>query len=393
MMEPILSVQDVSKVFGLSAQSFLADLPADYDKAKVFRKSRHTVAIYRANFDIKEGELFAIIGLSGSGKSTLVRCLNRLTRPTAGKILFRGDNIMAYNAEQLTRYRRNHISMVFQSFGLLTHRNVIENVAFGPEIKKAPREERLEEAKKALAMVGLEGWEQSAIHNLSGGMKQRVGLARALNNDPDILLMDEPFSALDPIVRRDMQFELLNLQKTLKKTIVFITHDINEAFKLGDRIAIMKDGRIVQIDTPENILKNPADDYVSTFVQDIDRTRILSARNIMVRPTALAFSHSGPHIAIKEMRSEGLSSVFVVDDNMKLQGLITLDSAMEAINQGKTTLEDSIIRDVLTTEPDTSVSQLLQMATETRYPISVIDAQGRLQGIITRVAVMSALIS
>src|SRR5699024_513864 len=232
-------------------------------------------ALWDATFDVKEGEIFVVIGLSGSGKSTLVRCFNRLNKPTRGQVLFQGKDIGKYDKKELNDYRRNKISMVFQQFGLMSHRDVIGNVEYGLEVKGISKEERHKIAKEMIDMVGLEGQDEEPISNLSGGMKQRVGLARALANDPEILLMDEPFSALDPLVRKDMHFELLTIQEKLNKTIVFITHDINEAFKLGDRVAIMRDGEVIQIATPEEMSENPADDYVKQFIDSADVTQVV----------------------------------------------------------------------------------------------------------------------
>jgi glycine betaine/proline transport system ATP-binding protein len=387
-----LEVKGLSKIYGINSKNFLKTLPPDYDKGKVLSETGYTIALYNACFEVYEGEMFVIIGLSGSGKSTLIRCLNLLNRPTAGQILLDGNDVIKYDKKKLLKYRRDVISMVFQNFGLLSHRNVLDNVAFGLEIKGTSKAERYSKALKTLELVGLGGWESYPIDSLSGGMKQRVGLARALANDPEIMLMDEPFSALDPIVRRDMQFELLRIHKKLKKTTIFITHDINEAFKLGDRVAIMKDGRIMRIGTPEEILSDPGDEYTERFIMDIDRSKVLNASNAMEVPTALVDVRDGPNIALKAMKNAGLSSAFVVDENMILVGLITLDEAMKAKKTHKS-IADAMLTDLVTTSPTKSLHELIPIATSVRYPISVVDNDGRLLGVLTRVAVLSSLTS
>ena len=388
---PKIEIKNVSKVFGSHPKEILKQLPATYDKSEILNKMGHNVAVSHANLSVEEGELYIIIGMSGSGKSTLIRCLNLLTTPTEGEIIIDGEDILKYDKKQLLELRRKKVSMVFQNFGLLSHKNVLDNVAFGLDLNGAPKAYQEEKARAAIVLVGLEGYENASIGSLSGGMKQRVGLARALAGDCEILLMDEPFSALDPIVRRDMQFELLNIQKTLKKTIIFITHDINEAFKLGEHISIMKDGVIVQTGTPEEILKSPADEFVSNFIMDIDKTKVITARNIMNLPTSMVFDTAGPHWAIKEMKANGLSSVFVIDSGMHLKGLITLDGAVEAINQC-VPISQVMVTDIPITTPDTKVNDLLVQASNAKYPISVVDDDNKFLGIVTRVAVMSALV-
>ena len=281
--------------------------------------------------------------------------------------------------------------MVFQHFGLFTHRTVLDNVVYGLEIRGVPGDERYKIARKTLEIVGLKGWESHYPKQLSGGMQQRVGLARALANDPDILLMDEPFSALDPLIRREMQQELLDLQSKLKKTIIFITHDINEAFKLGDRVAIMKDGIIEQIGTPEEILANPKNEYIKNFVRDIDRSKVMQAKNVMFRPSALVSLKDGLKIAIQEMEQSGISSIFVVDNDRRLQGLVTIDDAIKALKENKR-LADILQQTFYTTKPETYVHELIPIATKSKYPIAVVDDDDRLLGIIVRGSVLSSLV-
>lgn len=282
--------------------------------------------------------------------------------------------------------------MVFQGFGLFTHRTVLGNVEYGLEIRNIDKEERRKIALETLKNVGLEGWEDKRPTELSGGMQQRVGLARALANDPDILLMDEPFSALDPLIKREMQLELLEIQSKLKKTIIFITHDINEAFRLGDRVAVMKDGEIVQVGTPDEILNNPSDAYIEDFVKSIDRTKVVQAKNIMLKPNAVVSIKSGIRVAIKEMQANGISSVFVVDDNMRLKGIVTIDDCVEAVKQGQSSLEGILRHDYYETSEEEYIENLLENATKSKYPMVVLDDDKKLLGIIVRTSILSGLL-
>lgn len=389
-MSEKIRVENLTKIFGRNPKSVLKRIKEGAGKADILKETGYTVGLYNVSFTVNEGEIFVIMGLSGSGKSTLIRCLNMLNVPTEGKIFVDGANIVEFDKKQLREFRQKKAAMVFQHFGLFTHRNVLRNVEYGLEVRGITKEERTEIAKKTLATVGLEGWADSYPRQLSGGMKQRVGLARALANDPDILLMDEPFSALDPLIRREMQLELLDIQAKLKKTIIFITHDVNEAFKLGDRVAVMKDGKIEQIGTPEEILDNPASEYISNFVQDVDKTKIFQAKHILYKPGALVSLKDGAKVAIKEMQNSGISSVFVVDSNRRLQGLVTVDDAINAVKEHKI-LQDIMIHDYFTTGPETFIQDLIPMASESKVPIAVVDDDNKFLGIIARVSVLSAL--
>ena len=276
-----IACEHVWKIFGPQPERLRPLLDAGASRADILAQTGHVVAVRDVSLQMRQGEVFVVMGLSGSGKSTLVRCITRLIEPTWGEILVDGQSVVALTEAQLRDLRRHKMSMVFQRFGLFPHRRVIENVAFGLEVRGVERGEREATALDVLHMVGLKGWEYHYPHELSGGMQQRVGLARALAVNPEVLLCDEPFSALDPLIRREMQDELLNLQHTLNKTIVFITHDFLEALKIGDRIAIMKDGVIVQIGTPEQIVAHPANEYVREFTKDVPRVKVLTARSIM----------------------------------------------------------------------------------------------------------------
>ncbi|NLJ41234.1 MAG: glycine betaine/L-proline ABC transporter ATP-binding protein [Clostridiales bacterium] len=386
----ILKVEKVTKLFGIEKSRAIKLKKSGKTQSEIYKRTGVTVALWDVSLEIKKGEIFVIIGLSGSGKSTLVRCFNMLNKPTSGKILFEGQDIGKFNKKSLNDYRRNKISMVFQQFGLMSHKDVLGNVEYGLEVKGMPKEERHAKAREMISMVGLEGHDHEPISNLSGGMRQRVGLARALANDPEILLMDEPFSALDPLVRKDMQFELLTIQRKLDKTIVFITHDINEAFKLGDRVAIMRDGEVIQIATPEEMSENPADDYVKQFIDDADKTQVISVKNVMITPNSIVRLRDNMSIAIRTMRNNGVSSAYVVGDKMKLQGVITIDDAINGNNNGKT-ISDILIKDINTTSPDTLLTDIMEIAAETRFPIAVVDENHSLKGIVSKVHVLSSM--
>jgi glycine betaine/proline transport system ATP-binding protein len=350
-----------------------------------------TTALYDVSLQIPRGGIFVIIGLSGSGKSTLLRCFNRLHQPTSGTVLFDSIDLMKLSKKELREFRRNKAAMVFQSFGLMNHRNVLGNVSYGLEVSGIHREDREQRARDAIALVGLKGWEEASIDSLSGGMRQRVGLARALANDPEVLLMDEPFSALDPLVRNDMQFELLSIQRKLGKTVIFITHDIDEAFQLGDTVAIMQDGRLVQVDTPEGMSTNPANEYVRRFINSADKSKVLSVHNIMITPTSLIKPGDGVDHALRVMNRNAVSSTYVVDSQMKLKGILTLANAVQA-KQGHLELSDMIVRDIPTINPDASVKDIVPLAVESPYPLSVVDDEQRLLGIVTKASVLSSYI-
>jgi glycine betaine/proline transport system ATP-binding protein len=278
----IVSCHNVWKVYGPKADRIVGSPEANLSRAELLEKTGCVAAVRDVSFDVRPGEVFVVMGLSGSGKSTLVRCLTRLIEPTAGQVMIDGEEVLSVPEDRLRDIRRHKVSMVFQHFGLLPHRRIVENVAFGLEVQGVEKEERLRRAAGVLETVGLGSWGDSYPDELSGGMQQRVGLARALATDPEIMLFDEPFSALDPLIRRDMQDEVIRLQKEVKKTMIFITHDLLEALKLGDRIAIMKDGHFVQVGTPEDVVAHPADDYVADFTRDVPRTHVLTARSIML---------------------------------------------------------------------------------------------------------------
>lgn len=386
----MIEIKEVSKIFGSRIDEAQNMLRQGASKEEILKKTGATIGVDRVSLRINKGEFFVIMGLSGSGKSTLIRLLNRLIEPTEGDIIIDGQKITALNSRQLREFRRKKMSMVFQRFALFPHRTVLKNIEYGLEIQGVPKKEREEKALRALASVGLQGYEQAYPDQLSGGMQQRVGLARALANDPDILLMDEAFSALDPLIRDEMQDELLELQEKLNKTIVFITHDLDEALKLGDRIGLMKDGKLIQVGTPEEILTDPADDYVARFVEKVDRSKVLLASHVMKKPDVIVTEKDGPRVAIRKMEEEEISSIFVVGRNRMLKGLLTIDAALEAAKHNEP-IEEKLIFDFPITSPDTPLHELIPIAAETKYPIAVVE-EGQLKGIIVRVSVLSGLI-
>jgi glycine betaine/proline transport system ATP-binding protein len=385
----VIEVKELTKVFGHEPEAVFPYLEKGWSKEKILKETKQTVGVNRVEFSIEPGEIFVIMGLSGSGKSTLVRLLNRLIEPTKGSILIHGEDIMQMNQVQLRELRRKTISMVFQKFALFPHRTVLENVEYGLEVQGIEKKERRTKAEQALQLVGLDAWANSYPDQLSGGMQQRVGLARALANDPDILLMDEAFSALDPLIRKDMQDELLDLQEKMKKTIVFITHDLDEALRIGDRIALMKDGAVVQIGTPEEIMINPANEYVERFVEDVDLSKVLTAAHVMRRPETIGMDR-GPRVALQLMRDSGISNLFVVDRSKRLLGVITADDASDAMMNHKT-LEDIVITDTPTVAPDVLLHELFEVCGTSRYPVGVVNEHGRMVGVIVRGAVLGAL--
>ncbi|OZU87872.1 ABC transporter ATP-binding protein [Virgibacillus indicus] len=391
-METKVKLEHVSKIFGPKPKSVIPMIKRGMSKDEILKQTNHTVGVYDASLEIKKGEVFVIMGLSGSGKSTLIRCFNLLNKPTDGSIFIDGNDIVSFNSSQLKKVRQEKIAMVFQHFGLFSHRTILANVEYGLEIRDVSKEERRKIALENIEIVGLKGYEDKYPDELSGGMQQRVGLARALANDPDILLMDEPFSALDPLIRREMQLELLDIQERLQKTIVFITHDVNEAFKLGDRVAVMKDGRVVQVGTPEEIIEAPANDYISDFIKDIDRSKVFQAEHIMIKPNALVSMKDGLKVAVKEMEENGISSVFAVDRSRHLKGIITIDDAIKGIKE-KQSLEDVLQRDVTVVKKDEFINDLIPKALESMFPLAVVNEEDKLIGIILRVHVLSGLVS
>jgi len=385
-------VRDLAKIFGDHPDKALKMLQEGCGKNEILAKTRQTVGVYEINFEVNEGEVFVLMGLSGSGKSTLLRCINRLIDPTGGTITVDGEEITGAKPEVMREIRRKKMSMVFQRFALLPHRTVLDNAAYGLEVQGFPQEQRREKAAQVLEVVGLKGWEDSMPAQLSGGMQQRVGLARALANDPDILLMDEAFSALDPLIRKEMQDELLSLQNTLNKTIIFVTHDLDEALKIGDRIALMNDGTIVQTGTAEEILTNPANDYVEKFVADVDRSKVLTAEGVMKAPDPVVSLKDGPHVALRLMKEYGISSIFVVTRERRLAGLVLAEDAVRAVEENKNDFNDIMIKETPEVNIDTPVIDIIPVIAESRFPVAVTRADGKLAGVLVRGSVLAGMV-
>lgn len=386
---PKVKVNHLTKIFGKKTKPALEMIRANKSKTEILEKTGATVGVYDVNFEVEEGEIFVIMGLSGSGKSTLIRLLNRLIEPTSGNIYIDGQDISSLDKEGLREVRRNKMSMVFQNFGLFPHRTILENTEYGLEIRGVPKEERQAKAEKALENSSLIVFKDQLPSQLSGGMQQRVGLARALANDPEILLMDEAFSALDPLIRREMQDELLDLQENVKKTIIFITHDLNEALRIGDRIALMKDGQIMQIGTGEEILTNPANEYVRTFVEDVDRSKVLTAQNIMVPALTTNIEIDGPTVALKRMRQEEVSMLLAVDKKRQLKGVVRAEKALEARKNG-TSLVECVDPEIQTIDKDMLVNDIFPLIYDAQTPLAVTD-NGKLLGVVIRGSVLEAL--
>lgn len=387
---PVIEVEGLTKVFGKNTKEALKLVDEGASKEEILNKTGCTVAVNNATFSVEQGEFFVIMGLSGSGKSTLIRLINRLIEPTKGMIKVDGKDISNLDKKSLREVRRKKMSMVFQRFALFPHRTVLENAEFGLEIQKMDKEKRKEIALKSLELVGLGDYANQYPGQLSGGMQQRVGLARGLTNDPEVLLMDEAFSALDPLIRKDMQDEMVDLQAKMQKTILFITHDLDEALRLGDRIALMRDGEIVQIGTPEEILTNPANDYVEKFVEDVDRSKVLTAGHIMKRPETVNIDRHGPRVALERMRAEGISSILVVDKDRRLQGYVTAEDVLKARKEEITNLNEILRTDITEVDVETPMNEIFNMIYDTPIPLAVIK-DGKLAGVLVRGAVIAGL--
>ncbi|SEJ68092.1 quaternary amine ABC transporter ATP-binding protein [Demequina mangrovi] len=384
-----LRAEGLYKVFGRHADEAVIALHKGTPRDELAAGT--TAAVIDASFEVQRGEIFVVMGLSGSGKSTLIRMLNGLHDATAGTVDVGGERITGIAPKRLREIRKKRVSMVFQHFALLPHRTVLDNVAYGLEIQGVEREERIARARKVTEIVGLKGWEEKHPSELSGGMQQRVGLARALAADTDVLLMDEAFSALDPLIRREMQDQLLELQAELGKTIIFITHDLNEAMYIGDRIAVMRDGRIVQIGSPEDILTNPANDYVEQFVQDVDRTKVLTAESVMRKPRAVVHVGAGPRAALTTMRDEQLAGAYVVNKNRSIAGWVSDRDVFELVRRGERDLASVIRSDHGAVSKDTALADLFIPSLEASLPLGVLDERDRLVGVIPRVTLLAAL--
>lgn len=385
-----LEVKHLTKIFGKRQKQALEMVQQAKSKTEILEKTGATVGVYDVNFEVQTGEIFVIMGLSGSGKSTLIRLLNRLIDPTSGDIYIDGQDVAKMNEEELREVRRHKLNMVFQNFGLFPHRTILENTEFGLEVRGVDKEERTRLAEQALDNAGLLSFKDQYPDQLSGGMQQRVGLARALANNPDILLMDEAFSALDPLIRREMQDELLDLQAEHERTIIFITHDLNEALRIGDRIAIMADGQIMQIGTGEEILTNPANDFVREFVEDVDRSKVLTAQNIMTTPLTTNIDIDGPTVALNRMKKEEVSMLLAVDRKRHLKGSLTAESARDARKEHQA-LAEVIDKNVRKITQETLITDIFPLIYDSPAPLAVVDDKDKLVGVIIKGRVIEAL--
>ena len=385
-----LEVKHLTKIFGKRQKQALEMVQQAKSKTEILEKTGATVGVYDVNFEVQTGEIFVIMGLSGSGKSTLIRLLNRLIDPTSGDIYIDGQDVAKMNEEELRDVRRHKLNMVFQNFGLFPHRTILENTEFGLEVRGVDKEERTHLAEQALDNAGLLSFKDQYPDQLSGGMQQRVGLARALANNPDIPLMDEAFSALDPLIRREMQDELLDLQAEHERTIIFITHDLNEALRIGDRIAIMADGQIMQIGTGEEILTNPANDFVREFVEDVDRSKVLTAQNIMTTPLTTNIDIDGPTVALNRMKKEEVSMLLAVDRKRHLKGSLTAEAARDARKQHQA-LAEVIDKNVRKVTQETLITDIFPLIYDSPAPLAVVDDKDKLVGVIIKGRVIEAL--
>ena len=384
MSEPLIKVEGLYKVFGPKSKSVIPMVKDGVSKDDVLAQTGHAVGLNDINLTINKGEIFVVMGLSGSGKSTLIRHFNRLIDPTEGRLLVKDVDVMSLTAPQLDQFRRHQMSMVFQHFGLMPHRTVLENVAYGLTVQGVDKETRSNKASEWLETVGLGGYGQQYPSQLSGGQQQRVGLARALCTDADILLMDEAFSALDPLIRSEMQDQLIELQSRLHKTIIFITHDLDEALRLGDRIAILKDGKLSQVGLPEDILLNPADDYVEAFVRDVNRARVLTAEVVM-KPPAYRLTTENLDEALKQMRGWKEDYGYVFDED-KYRGVISQEVVEQACSLDDVNSQElsNFVEQGPTLQPDTILQDALPITLDSEFPIPVVDEDGTYQGTVCK---------
>ncbi|HBA31272.1 quaternary amine ABC transporter ATP-binding protein [Parabacteroides goldsteinii] len=384
-----IEIKNLSILFGSEKNRAKKMILKGKSKQEILKETGCTVAVRNANLEIEEGEMFVIMGLSGSGKSTLLRCINRLNEPTMGEIRVNGIDITRSSDKELLQIRRKELAMVFQHFGLLPHRTVLSNVSFGLELQGVPKEEREKKAQESIELVGLKGYENQRVDELSGGMQQRVGLARALANNPEVLLMDEAFSALDPLIREQMQDELLLLQEKMKRTIVFITHDLDEAIKLGDRIAIMKDGEVVQVGTPEEILTDPANAYVTRFTESVDRGRIVTASSIMLKqPIVVRIKRDGPEAIFRKMRERRLYALPVIGNDDQFIGEIQYKDVLKLRKEGSKDVSSIVQTEVPSILENTTVEDMLPLLPKVRQALPVVNEENRLVGVVSPSAII-----
>ena len=387
-METKIQVKNLFKIFGPDPKRALKRIEQGKTKEEIQAETGLTVGVQNANFEVSSGEIFVVMGLSGSGKSTIVRMLNRLIEPTAGQVFVDGQNVTAMNNDELVKFRLHNMSMVFQSFALMPHLTVLENASFGLKLARMDKEKRRKRALEALEQVGLAGWEDSYPNQLSGGMQQRVGLARGLAVDPDIILMDEAFSALDPLIRNEMQDELLKLQKEDQRTIVFISHDLDEALRIGDRIAIMEGGRVVQVGSPEEILQNPADDYVRAFFRGVDPTNVISSGDIVrdTHPTLVVTKEGSLRTAHELLSSSERDYLYILDAKHRFIGVVSSDSLRDALESGKADrpLSQAFIEEARPVNVNDSMQDILPEVASRSWPIPVVNDDKVYKGVVSK---------
>jgi glycine betaine/proline transport system ATP-binding protein len=383
-----IKIENLYKIFGPDPQKAIKMLEQGEDKETVFEKTGMTVGVNNANFTIEEGEIFVVMGLSGSGKSTLVRMINRLIRPSAGNIIINNQSVTQMSEKELVQFRLNNMSMVFQSFALMPHMNVLENASFGLDLAGVEGKAQKDRAMAALSQVGLAGWEDQYPNQLSGGMQQRVGLARGLAVDPDIMLMDEAFSALDPLIRTEMQDELLKLQDGSNRTIVFISHDLDEALRIGDRIAIMEGGRVVQVGTPEDILQNPVDDYVRAFFRGVDPTNVISAGDIVKdsQLTVVKKKEGGIRATHELLSSKDRKFAYVLDSQHRFLGVISVDTLQEAMDKNMTgqPIDTCFLKKAKQVNVNDYMQDILPEVASRPWPIPVVDDDNIYKGVVSK---------
>jgi glycine betaine/proline transport system ATP-binding protein len=386
-----IRAEGLTKVFGNAPAKALEAQRSGRDAAWIQQQLGQTLAVDDVSFEVEAGELFVVMGLSGSGKSTVIRMLNRLVEPSAGEVWIGDERVGGLDPSGLRQLRQRRMSMIFQHFALFPHRTVVENAAFGLKVQGVDADERRERAEEALETVGLAGWSEHYPSELSGGMQQRVGLARGLATQADILLMDEPFSALDPLIRREMQGLLAELQSELQRTIVFITHDLNEAMLLGDRICVLRQGRVVQIGTGPQIIASPASDYVAEFVADVDRSRVLTADIAMRQPRRVFAPTASPQEVLDWLAGEEANGVYVLGDDGRVLGVARDDRLALGLQEGAREVGSLLTKDYASVPPDTLLADLAELAARNSVPIAVTDDSGKLLGVVPRARLLASL--
>ncbi|MGD1942487.1 MAG: glycine betaine/L-proline ABC transporter ATP-binding protein [Leptolyngbyaceae cyanobacterium] len=388
--QPKIQIENLVKIYGKNPTHALKLFREGGNRDDILQATGHVLGVADVSLSIAEGELFVIMGLSGSGKSTLVRCLNRLIEPTSGHVYIDGEDVAKVDLPRLREVRRTQISMVFQRFGLFPHKSVLENAEYGLKMRGIPVEERRQKALDTLKIVGLQKWADYSPSSLSGGMQQRVGLARALATDAPILLMDEAFSALDPLIRREMQDELMRLQTELHRTIVFISHDIQEALKIGDRVAIMKDGYLVQVGTPEEIITNPVDDYIVAFTQDVNRAQVLKTGSIVRQTVPFILGQGSARASLEDMHTHQRRRMHVVDRQGKPVGILNRKDLESAVQSGVEDVESVMRTDFPTVEASTSLEEIFHLA-QYGAPIAVVNRKGKFKGVVEQSDILASI--